>query len=118
VNTRSNAEDGIPHLLGLFAFHHLPHLEERETASRFSTFAHDLASTHPDGPELRIALRRLKEAKDAAVQHVTLTGRTGREDDSTTPANANSLAAEVHGVVDRVTALAETLLAALDHRSR
>lgn len=50
-----------------FAFAHLPeHL--RETSGSFHSLAHFISRTIPPGPERTVALRKLLEAKDAAVR--------------------------------------------------
>jgi hypothetical protein len=50
-----------------FAYEHLPpHL--REISSLFYVLAHRLVSELPRNPERTVALRKLLEAKDAAVR--------------------------------------------------
>ena len=55
------------HILQFFSFSHLPpHLQE---ASRpFSEMADRIVNTLPRNPERTVALRKLLEAKDAAVR--------------------------------------------------
>ncbi|RKN35953.1 hypothetical protein [Streptomyces hoynatensis] len=54
-------------ILRFFQSTHLPaHL--REVSQKFETLAYDLAAMDLDGPELTVALRKLLEAKDAAVR--------------------------------------------------
>ena len=58
-------------MLKLFAFSHLPpHLAA--VSRPFSDLAHLLALTVPAGPERTVALRKLLEAKDAAVRAVAI----------------------------------------------
>lgn len=57
----------ISHVLKFFQFSHLP--EKLQTISRpFSTLAHEVAERAPDNQETTVALRKLLEAKDAAVR--------------------------------------------------
>jgi hypothetical protein len=54
-------------LLQFFAYDHLPpHLQQ--VSRQFYTLAHWIAAELPDDPESTTALRRLLEAKDAAVR--------------------------------------------------
>jgi hypothetical protein len=54
-------------ILQFFAFEHLPpHLGE--ISAKFSNLAHSLVATLPRNPERTVALRKLLEAKDAAVR--------------------------------------------------
>ena len=56
-----------PPLLRYFAYDHLP--EKLQTISEpFHHLAKTLADTLPPGPETTVALRKLLEAKDAAVR--------------------------------------------------
>jgi hypothetical protein len=55
------------HIMQFFAYDHLPpHL--REVSAPFGVLAEQLVSTLPRNPERRVALRKLLEAKDAAVR--------------------------------------------------
>lgn len=55
-------------LLPFFSYEHLPpHLAK--VSQRFHDLAHELAAG-PDNPETTVALRKLLEAKDAAVRAV------------------------------------------------
>ena len=55
------------HIMQFFAFAHLPpHL--REVSEPFSVMAEAIVSTLPRNPERTVALRKLLEAKDAAVR--------------------------------------------------
>lgn len=55
------------HIEQFFAFDHLP--EELKTVSRpFALLAHDIVEHLPRNPERTVALRKLLEAKDAAVR--------------------------------------------------
>lgn len=58
----------IEHLLQFFGYAHLPERLQAVSAS-FHDLAFELASSHPGGPELAVALRKLLESKDAAVRH-------------------------------------------------
>jgi hypothetical protein len=54
-------------MLQFFTFEHLaPHL--RETSEHFSVLAHWVVAHHPYNPERTVTLRKLLEAKDAAVR--------------------------------------------------
>ena len=54
-------------ILQFFAFEHLPpHL--RLVSERFAILATDIVDTLPRNPERTVALRKLLEAKDAAVR--------------------------------------------------
>ncbi len=58
---------GTLHLLGLFAFAHLP--ERLQGVSRpCALLAVLMARILPDGPELTVGLRKLLEAKDCFVR--------------------------------------------------
>lgn len=60
------------HILQFFAFDHLPsHL--REVSAPFGEHAHRIVATIPRNPERTVALRKLLEAKDAAVRAVLAT---------------------------------------------
>jgi hypothetical protein len=55
------------HILQFFAFAHLPaHLAD--VSKPFHDLAHSIVDTLPRNPERTIALRKLLEAKDAAVR--------------------------------------------------
>lgn len=55
------------HILQFFAYDHLPqHL--KEVSAPFGELAHRLMDTLPRNPERTVALRKLLEAKDAAVR--------------------------------------------------
>ena len=57
------------HIMQLFAFPHLPdHL--RKVSEPFSVMANSMAENLPRNPERTVALRKLLEAKDAAVRAV------------------------------------------------
>lgn len=55
-------------LLKYFAFDHLPAGVLRETSMKFHALAVELDELLPDGSEKSVALRKLLEAKDAAVR--------------------------------------------------
>lgn len=60
-------------LLRYFTFGHLPpHLAD--VSKWFYNLARHLAETLPDGPEKTVALRKLLEAKDAAVRSTAVDG--------------------------------------------
>jgi hypothetical protein len=62
-------------ILQFFAWSHLPpHLAA--VSQPFSVLADLLVETLPDGPELSVALRKLLEAKDAAVRARVAVERT------------------------------------------
>lgn len=55
------------HIMQFFAFSHLPpHLQE--VSAPFGELAERLVQTVPQNPERTVALRKLLEAKDAAVR--------------------------------------------------
>lgn len=55
------------HILQFFAFEHLaPHLAE--VSKPFAALAETIVTTLPQNPERTVALRKLLEAKDAAVR--------------------------------------------------
>lgn len=57
----------IEHVLKYFAFAHLPpHLQA--VSEPFSHLAHQVANRSPQNQETTVALRKLLEAKDAAVR--------------------------------------------------
>ena len=55
------------HILQFFSFEHLP-LHLQEVSRPFSEMADRIVSTLPRNPERTVALRKLLEAKDAAVR--------------------------------------------------
>ena len=56
-------------IMQFFAYEHLPpHLQEHSRV--FSVLAHTIIATVPRNPERTVALRKLLEAKDAAVRAV------------------------------------------------
>jgi hypothetical protein len=55
------------HIMQFFAYDHLPQ-PLRAISKPFSELAHDVHSTLPRNPERTVALRKLLEAKDAAVR--------------------------------------------------
>lgn len=56
-----------PHILQFFEYKHLPPMLA-ETSRPFCELAHELADWLPRNPEFTVALRKLLEAKDAAVR--------------------------------------------------
>jgi hypothetical protein len=58
-------------MLKFFAYDHLPeHL--RAVSRHFHDLAHRVTGMCPEGPERTVALRKLLEAKDAAVRAVAV----------------------------------------------
>lgn len=57
----------IQHVLKYFAVDHLPP-RLQGTSRRFFELANEVAMERPDSPETTVALRKLLEAKDAAVR--------------------------------------------------
>lgn len=55
-------------ILRFFAFEHLPEGPLRDTSHMFHALAHELDERLPAGAETSTALRKLLEAKDAAVR--------------------------------------------------
>lgn len=55
-------------LMRYFEFQHLPEGILRDTSMRFSNLACDIDAELPNGSEKTMALRKLLEAKDAAVR--------------------------------------------------
>lgn len=61
------APDAQEHILQFFAFAHLPqHLQD--VSRPFGELAETIVATLPRNPERTVALRKLLEAKDAAVR--------------------------------------------------
>lgn len=58
----------LPPILRYFAFDHLPEGPVRTTSKGFAALAFVLAEHLPDGAEKSTSLRKLLEAKDAAVR--------------------------------------------------
>jgi hypothetical protein len=58
---------GAP-ILRYFSFRHLPEGPLRETSANFYSLAAKVDVTLPDGAEKSTSLRKLLEAKDAAVR--------------------------------------------------
>lgn len=57
----------MEHILQFFAYSHLPpHLQA--VSKPFGDMAHQIVDTLPRNPERTVALRKLLEAKDAAVR--------------------------------------------------
>jgi len=57
----------VEHVLQYFTYAHL-HERLQEASRPFSELAHEVANRAPSSPETTIALRKLLEAKDAAVR--------------------------------------------------
>lgn len=59
--------DPVEHIIQFFAYAHLPpHLQE--VSRPFGDLAEQIVATLPRNPERTVALRKLLEAKDAAVR--------------------------------------------------
>lgn len=59
----------VEHVLRFFSYEHLPpHLQA--VSIDFAELAHICAERAPESPETTVALRKLLEAKDAAVRAV------------------------------------------------
>lgn len=56
-------------ILQFFTYSHLP-LHLQDVSEPFCKLAHIMAQDLPDNPEREVALRKLLEAKDAAVRAV------------------------------------------------
>lgn len=67
------------HVLQFFEAGHLAPGPVQNMAIGFQNFANDLISRADDSPELTVALRKLLEAKDAAVRSVVFDLKTGGE---------------------------------------
>ena len=62
-----NAAPAQEHILQFFAYEHLPpHLQA--VSAPFGQLAQNIVATLPRNPERTVALRKLLEAKDAAVR--------------------------------------------------
>lgn len=58
---------GVEHILQFFGYAHLE-LPQQRVSRLFGELAYDIADSLPNNPELTVALRKLLEAKDAAVR--------------------------------------------------
>lgn len=65
-------------VLRFFEYGHLPAGMIHDTAYEFAEFARSLADDLPGDPELTVALRKLLEAKDAAVRCAVLAVKAER----------------------------------------
>ena len=65
---------GVPmdRMLKLFAYGHLEREDLLAISRRFHDLAHQLVEIVPEGPERTVSLRKLLEAKDAAVRAVAI----------------------------------------------
>lgn len=59
----------VDEIIKFFAFEHLKHAKARTMSEKFAKLAHELAN-EVQNRELTVALRKLLEAKDAAVRAV------------------------------------------------
>lgn len=66
----SQITQGESRILKHFSFGHLGHLALQETSRLFYELAHRMEDILPAGPEKSVAMRKLLEAKDAAVRSV------------------------------------------------
>jgi hypothetical protein len=57
----------VSHVLKYFRYEHLP-LDLQGVSKPFGELANGVALRNPDSPETTVALRKLLEAKDAAVR--------------------------------------------------
>lgn len=57
------------HILQFFTYDHLPRFLQ-DVSRPFADLAHSIVETVPRNPERTVALRKLLEAKDAAVRAV------------------------------------------------
>lgn len=55
------------HIMQFFEYEHLPE-KLQQVSAPFWAMAHQIVSTLPQNPERTVALRKLLEAKDAAVR--------------------------------------------------
>lgn len=62
------AHPATAQVLRFFKYDHLPEGAGREVSSRFWLMATSMAEGLPEDPETTVALRKLLEAKDAAVR--------------------------------------------------
>jgi hypothetical protein len=63
----TDPNDPTEHILQVFTYQHLP-TDLAEVSRAFSVLAHALVNDLPRNPERTVALRKLLEAKDAAVR--------------------------------------------------
>ncbi len=67
VIPRTPAPPPLDHIMQFFAYEHLPQ-DLREISAPFHSLAEWVVRTIPRNPERTVALRKLLEAKDAAVR--------------------------------------------------
>lgn len=67
TTTATKFNPAIQHVLKFFAYAHLPERLQAISAP-FAGLANQIAERSPDSPETTVALRKLLEAKDAAVR--------------------------------------------------
>ena len=65
-------------VLRFFEYGHLPEGQIKDCAIDFHGFAEMLADNLPSDPELTVALRKLLEAKDAAVRCAVIAEKAAR----------------------------------------
>ena len=70
----AKVEPNVDRMLKWFAYDHLPDGPIQETSKRFNELAHGIVDKIQPGPERTVALRKLLEAKDAAVRAVVHPG--------------------------------------------
>lgn len=86
LNIERSMHSATAHVARLFAYDHLPPCLQA-VSKPFHDLAEHLINAHSDGPELTVALRHLKDAKDAAVNHAVLT-----DEDATSHAAVEAVA--------------------------
>jgi hypothetical protein len=70
VHTPLATHPSVQHILRFFTFSHLPPYLQ-EVSKPFALLARQVADSRPSNPETTVALRKLLEAKDAAVRAAT-----------------------------------------------
>lgn len=88
-------------VLRFFEYGHLPEGFIRDRSTQFAVFAEELAENLPSDPELTVALRKLLEAKDAAVRCAVIGEKARRGmDQGETIVNPSEFAADTqtHGL--------------------
>lgn len=67
ITERATAKEPKEHILQFFEYAHLP-MDLQDISKNFYYMAHDISKHLPRNPERTVALRKLLEAKDAAVR--------------------------------------------------
>lgn len=68
-NSGITLHPSIQHVLPYFKYEHLPE-NLQPYAKQFADLANEVAYSSPSSPETTVALRKLLEAKDAAIRSV------------------------------------------------